>query len=103
MINCFVMNASKYSDVHGKLAEEYRMKKLKEVEENIKVDIKRHAKLLSKYNNHSEIVQMICHVCNSVNVLSAGGVLVVYDYTVCHDHRNLNSYKCHTTDDTEDN
>lgn len=66
------MNASKYTDIDGKMADKYRMAKLKEVEEKITADIKRHAKLLSKYKKHCKIIEMTCHFCTFVNVLSAG-------------------------------
>lgn len=66
------MNASKYTDIDGKMADKYRMAKLKEVEEKITADIKRHAKLLSKCKKHCKIIEMTCHFCTFVNVLSAG-------------------------------
>ena len=69
------MSASKYTDIDGTMADEYRTAKLREVEEKITADIKRHAKLLSKYKKHCKIVQMMCHFCNFVNVLSAGGAV----------------------------
>ena len=41
------METSRYSEIDGKMAEEYRMTKLKEVEEKITADLKRHAQLLT--------------------------------------------------------
>jgi hypothetical protein len=60
------MNASKYTDIDGKMVDKYRMAKLKEVEEKITADIKRHAKLLSKYKKHCKIIEMTCHFCRFV-------------------------------------
>lgn len=69
------MNASKYSNVDGKMVEEYRMEKVKQLEERITEDVKRHAKLLSKYKNRCKIIEVISHLCNFVNVISAGGAV----------------------------
>ena len=69
------MNTSKYSDVDGKMAEEYRMTKVKHLEERITEDVENHAKLLSKCKKQCRIIEMIGHCCNFVNVLSAGGAV----------------------------
>ena len=40
------MNTSKYSDVDGKMVEEYRMARVKHLEERITEDVENHTKLL---------------------------------------------------------
>lgn len=63
------------STVDGKMIEEYRMTKLREIENKILLDIKKHEQTISKCKKHQRIMDMTIQMCNFVNLLSTGGTI----------------------------
>lgn len=68
-------NNSLHDESDGKQIENYRLSKIQEVEADLNTDVKNHLRSFTKYKKLSKIVEISLHVCNLVNVLSAGGVV----------------------------
>ena len=61
--------------IEGKMIEEYRLNRFREMDTNLEKDIRKHSSCISKYKKLNRTIEIIIHILNVVNILSTGGTV----------------------------